>query len=370
MHLNHLHLQHFRNYRDDQLFPGKGLNIVLGDNAQGKSNLLEAIAYLSFGRSPRGVNDIHVLAWEAPFFIIEAEIQENSGNLSFHLIYEREKGKKLLVNGVPQSRLHDGVGIMQAVWFAPEHLALVKGPPLGRRNFLDLHISQLNPRFRSLVQQYRQLLMQRNHLLRQARSSVAVSYQLDVWDEQLVEVGSRLLSSRLETVQVMKVVAAEAHRKYSGGEEQLEVSYVSTIGADEKEKDVKFIKSLFASRLAESRRQDINQGVTLVGPHRDDLHLKINGRESRLYSSQGQQRTIALSLKVAEMELIRRKTGEYPLLLLDDVLSELDLHRREQLLKDITDTVQCFVSASTREGIPLAALKQAEIINVRQGKLS
>jgi DNA replication and repair protein RecF len=281
-----------------------------------------------------------------------------------------EKGKKVSRNGIEQPRLSQYIGSLPAVFFAPEDLALVKGSPQVRRRFLDMEIGQVSPAYVHHLTQLNKLLTQRNSLLKQlAQKGAFQSALLNVLDEQFIQFSVDLWKKRLTFLSSLKTWAKEIHQAITHGLEELEVEYLPSL-PKLLETDSSEWPLLFQRELEKNREKEIKRGSTLIGPQRDDLRLKANGLDLHLYGSQGQQRTAALSLKLAEIELIYQETGYYPILLLDDVLSELDDSRKTHLLEAIRGRVQTFVTTTNLEGIDPETLAKERIYQVRQGRIT
>jgi DNA replication and repair protein RecF len=354
MRLTRLVCKDFRCIEHAELHPSPGVNVIRGDNAQGKTTLLEAVLYLVTSKSHRTNQENELVRAGGEGFQLRCDVQRDDRTVSLEAYYWRG-AKRVKVNGVAQTRISDILGRVNVVFFSPEDVELVRGPGSARRRFLDMELSQLSAVYLQALQNYRQILRQRNELLRKPRVDSAL---LEVWDEQMVAQGDVLRAERRAFVEELGGHAAEAHRVIAGGEE-LDVRYDPDLPPD----------ADFAEVLLSARTSDLKQGVTTRGPHRDDLVIMIGGRRARLYGSQGQQRTAALALKLAELELVRGRVGENPILMLDDVLSELDEKRSRQLFTAIPDSVQCLVTTTdltTRAGL---FGPQSKTIHIREGRL-
>lgn len=346
-----LQLQHYRNYAELSLSFSPGLNVIHGDNAQGKTNLLESIYLLSTGKSHRTHRDLELIANGANLLTAKAMVARSTGDLSLELTLGTETRKQLRINGITEQRIANLVGNLGSVFFSPDDLMLVKGAPAERRRFLDIEISQLSQTYLHHLIAYGKVLQQRNTLLK--REGVDRSL-LEIYDQQLVSIGAQLVVRRAQSVARLAPLAAIYHETLSSGREQLTLGYESQVPAEAHGSLVEAENSLW--RLLEQRRRDeLRRQVTLVGPHRDDLAFSINGTDARLYGSQGQQRTAVLALKLAELQYMYEELGEYPVLLLDDVASELDPHRRHFLLHAVREGVQTFVSCTDLEDLMVRA---------------
>lgn len=367
MYLNQLNLRQFRNYQILELSFDHHVNVFLGENAQGKTNVLEAIYVLSLAKSHRTTKDRELIRWDEEFARVQGTFTRNTGRLSLDLIFS-SKGKQAKVNGLEQRKLSDYIGLVNVVMFAPEDLNLVKGNPQVRRKFLDMEIGQMNRVYLHQLGLYQQVLKQRNHLLKNLQSNKNFSSMLDILTEQLIDLAAEITIRRFEFIKRLKQWANGIHYEISKGKEQLEVRYLPSIDVSEEANLSKMIDE-FNQVFRKERQREIGRGVTLFGPHRDDLCFFVNGQNVQTYGSQGQQRTTALAVKLAEIELIYSEIGEYPILLLDDVLSELDDHRKSHLLKSIQGKVQTFITTTNIEGIDHDTLKQAAIYHVTNGTI-
>lgn len=342
--IRRLKLQHFRNYQQQELLWDGRLNLLYGANAQGKSNLLEAIYYLGIASSFRAQHDSELIRHEDEHFFLEAEVEsEIQGKIRLTAALNRAGKRMWTVNGEHKQRLVDVVGIFHTVLFAPEDIALVKAGPDARRRYINRQMSQADRAYCRLLLQYNHILKQRNACLKAMREGGDAA-QLEIWSEQLTRAGGEIMLRRADTAQRLAPLARELHAALSNGE-QLDLAYASAICGREPIASAAQAAALFQAALRRRRQQELLQGITLIGPHRDDLLLLLNGRAARDYASQGQQRTAALALKLAELELARELRGEYPALLLDDVMSELDAGRRRQILNLAVDKTQTFISA-------------------------
>ena len=366
MKLQRAELKDYRNYTEECLCAGSGVNILLGPNAQGKTNLLEAVFYAALGRSHRTNADGELIRWEAEDarmrFVFTRLGVENELEFRIHRGRRREIGK----NG-HAVRMKDIIGSVCVVLFSPEDLFLVKGAPAGRRRFLDMEISQADASYFYDLAVYTRLLLQRNRLLKRVRDGAAQEEELSVWDVQLVPRAVAVMKKRLASVRRIGELADTAQRELSAGGERLSASY-EIFGLEGRDPMTTDLLSWYNDMLRESVKLDILRGSTRFGPHRDDLLLSVNGADLRSYGSQGQQRTGALALKLAELEFFREETGEYPILLLDDVMSELDGSRREKLLSFIrAKDIQTIVTATDEAYFPPDV--PAAVYDVKGGRI-
>ena len=345
-----LQLVNYRNYKKLDLSLADNINIFLGRNAQGKTNIVEAVYYAAVGHSYRTNQDIELIHWEAAGGSIRLLFERMGVENKLEFNFSREKRRRILYNGQP-IRLKELIGAMNAVLFSPEDLFLIKGAPAGRRRFLDIEISQASPAYYHELASYNRLLLQRNTLLKRIREHRAKASMLEMWDGQLAASAAKIVAKRLAAVKKLNMLANLMQRRISDNEENRSVAYEQS-GADGPTVTADLV-SWYNKRLGESVENDIWRGSTSVGPHRDDLSLEVNGIALKAFGSQGQQRTGVLALKLSELEFIRSETGEYPVLLLDDVMSELDVKRREKLLQFIRrEHIQTFITATDEAYFP------------------
>lgn len=368
MFIKQLKLHQFRNYENIELHFDDKVNIFLGENAQGKTNALEAIYVLILAKSHRTSRDRELILWEKEFARIEGSFEKRTGPLTLELVLHG-KGKKGKVNGLEQKRLSDYVGSANVVMFAPEDLNLVKGMPSIRRRFLDMEIGQMNRVYLHDLGLYQKVLKQRNHLLKEMQKNKQSSNSmLDIFTEQFIDLAAEVLSRRFLFVKRLRKWARDIHYSISNEKEELDIHYVPTAHVSEEMNLLKIKEGLYET-YEKKREQEIFRGSTLFGPHRDDLTFTVNGRNLQTFGSQGQQRTTALALKLAEIELIHAEIGDYPILLLDDVLSELDRYRQSHLLKAMQEKVQTFITTTSVSGIDEEMIKEAKIFRVSNGTI-
>ncbi|MCS1352702.1 DNA replication/repair protein RecF [Mechercharimyces sp. CAU 1602] len=368
MHVKELELVHYRNLPYLKLDNFADLHLFIGENAQGKTNILESLYLLALGKSHRTRSHKELIQWEQPFAKISSRIVQQDYIQRLEVQFNA-KGKKVIKNGIEQKRMSDYIGTLTAVMFAPEDLAIVKGSPQVRRRFLDMELGQISPSYVYDLTQYNKVIIQRNSLLKElAFKGKTETTLLDVLDQQMAELAVRLWKKRYLFVDKLASWAEEIHYLITQGKEQLEIVYQPSFLLKAEEPSSWYDKVM--AELNRVRAHEVRKGSTSFGPHRDDLCLFSNGTNLHHYGSQGQQRTAALSLKLAELELIHEQTGSYPILLLDDVLSELDDLRRTHLLEAIRGKVQTFVTSTSTEGIDRETLAHAQIYQVVQGKVS
>ena len=360
MHIQRVILRSFRNIAAVDLELAPGVNILYGENAQGKTNFLESIYFCATGRSHRASRFRDLVMLSEKESSIKIVAQRHSGSVDEIRMEIRQEGKFSAVNGLPIHKLGELYGRLSVVVFSPEDLSLVKAGPSGRRRFLDMELCQLYPAYYHDLRMYHKVLYQRNNLLRKINFDDSLRDTLEVWDEQLVLYGSRIMQSRRAFIDRLGRIAAENQRNITGGRENLEVIYNND--AEE---------NSFLDGLKKKRSADIMRGTTSLGIHRDDIEFRINGEVGRNFASQGQQRTAVLAVKLAEIEIVRAEKGYPPILLLDDVLSELDKGRQNYLLHSI-EGLQAIITSTGAESVRGGYLckRGTRFFNVKNGEIA
>lgn len=366
MHIEQLALKNYRNYEELTIEFENKVNVILGENAQGKTNVMESIYVLAMAKSHRTSNDKELIRWDQNYAKIEGRIQKQYSSLPLELVISK-KGKKAKCNHIEQQKLSQYVGNLNVVMFAPEDLSLVKGNPQIRRRFIDMEIGQVSPIYLHDMSQYQKILQQRNHYLKMMQIKKQTDQtMLEILTEQFIQTAVKIVAKRFEFLRLLEKWAQPIHHGISRGLETLEIEYKPSVDVCE-EQDLSKMVTSFQDKFNKVMEREIERGTTLFGPHRDDLLFFVNKRDVQTYGSQGQQRTTALSVKLAEIELIYSEIGEYPILLLDDVLSELDDYRQSHLLNTIQGKVQTFVTTTNVDGIAHQTLKEASTFNVESG---
>ncbi|MED4354006.1 DNA replication/repair protein RecF [Schinkia azotoformans] len=366
MFLTELSLTNYRNYKKTRLSFENKVNVILGENAQGKTNLMESIYVLAIAKSHRTSRDKELIKWDEEYAKIEGRVQKRMSALSLELVISN-KGKKAKVNSLEQKKLSSYIGSLNVVMFAPEDLNLVKGSPQVRRRFIDIEIGQVMPVYMHDLNQYHHILQQRNHLLKQYnRAPEKNKVMLEILTTQLVEIAVKITNRRIHFLHLLQNWAEPIHKGISRGLETLKIQYNPSVDVSEGIELSKMVE-VYYEKFSKIKEKEIDRGITLAGPHRDDMQFFVNDKDVQVYGSQGQQRTTALSIKLAEIELIKSEVGEYPILLLDDVLSELDDYRQSHLLNTIQGKVQTFVTTTSVEGIDHETLKKAAKFYVTAG---
>ncbi|KIL49193.1 DNA replication/repair protein RecF [Jeotgalibacillus soli] len=368
MYIEQLELVHYRNYERLTVEFDDNVNVILGENAQGKTNVMESIYVLAMAKSHRTSNDKDLIQWESEYAKIKGRVMKQHSSLPLELTISK-KGKRARLNHLEQSKLSQYIGNMNVVMFAPEDLHLVKGSPQVRRRFIDMEIGQISAVYLHDSNLYQKILQQRNHYLKQLQSRKQHDRtMLEVLTDQFIEMAIKIVHRRFQFIKLLQQWAEPIHSGISRGLETLEVVYKPSVGVTADQEHAA-IEAVFRGKFEELQEREIDRGVTLIGPHRDDLQFLVNGHDVQTFGSQGQQRTTALSIKLAEIELIHAEIGEYPILLLDDVLSELDDYRQSHLLNTIQGKVQTFVTTTSVEGIDHRTLNEATTFIVEKGSM-
>lgn len=362
MKLKSISLANFRNYENELILPADGMNVIVGQNAQGKTNIIEAIYLCCVGRSHRTSRDEELISWDKPYCRVAVSSYQNDGthDVSIYISKSEKKKKQIKISNKKADRIGELFGHVCGVLFSPEDLQIIKGGPSERRRFLDMMLSQLNPNYFYSLQKYSKTLAQRNALLREIATKPYLSDMLDPWDDILAQCGSYIAEERMKAIQKLSEIAEEEHRYLTGEKEILSLSYISGT------KDAENIKEKFSASLKKGREEDIKRQMTGFGIHRDDIGIKINEKMTRIYGSQGQQRSAVLSLKLSQIDYFREEKGEDPVLLLDDVMSELDPSRRIRLSERI-DRIQTFVTCTDLSDLSGAGI--GNIFEIENGKI-
>ena len=353
-----LKLNYFRNYESLSFAPGRGLNVIVGENAQGKTNAVEAIFLCAFGRSHRTPRDAELISQGMSGGYVGLDVKNLTGSRLIEIKLRAGERKQLYIDRQAAQKSGELMGILNVVMFSPEDLELVKGAPAERRRFMDMELSQLRPAYYFMIQRYNTALRERNALLRpeavKAKAPEQLRRELYVWDEQLASLGADIMKMRAEFIEKLAKIAGALHREISGRREAIFVRYAPDVDVERAGGDA---QAALAEALYANALDDIRKGYTSHGPHRDDIAISLGDSAVRTFGSQGQQRTAALSLKLSELELLREDRGEPPVLLLDDVLSELDEQRQKALLEAMSDC-QSFLTCTSLDGLTRAGMKE------------
>ena len=355
--LKSLELENFRNYNSLSIHFDSGTNILYGDNAQGKTNILEAIYLSATTKSHKGSKDRDIIHFDKEESHIRTYVLKDGLKNRVDMHLRKNKSKGIAINGQKIKKAADLLGLLNVVFFSPEDLSIIKDGPAQRRRFMDMELCQLNGFYLQQLNSYNKIINQRNKLLKELYVNPSLKDTLSVWDSQLVSYGSKVMECRSSFVEQLNKIIYQIHLKLSGGKEELQIVY---------EPDV--LVADFEEKLKNSQERDIRFKQTSVGPHRDDFAFAAGGIDLRKFGSQGQQRTAALSVKLAEIELVKQLTNDTPLLLLDDVLSELDSSKQNYLLNSIGD-IQTIITCTGLEEFVNNRFEINKIFEVSNGNI-
>lgn len=364
-----LELKDFRNYENDHKIDfGSGINLLVGNNAQGKTNILEAIYLIATTRSARIQKNSELINFNNSNANVFLRSKSRNGENYFNLQIRDDNSKRIHINGKQIKRATDLLGYLNVVLFSPEDLNIVTGSPSIRRRFLDIFISQVKPSYAVTLSDYNKVLRQRNRLLKDINQKRSTKEMLDIWDEQLVTLADNITKSRFEAIISLERSSNTFYSYISDNQEKLSLGYLSQVfGSDIFNIDQ--YKTILRDKLNSSRDKDILYGSTSYGPHREDILLKIDEKDAKFFASQGQKRLISLSLKYSEVEYIKEKTAEYPILLFDDVLLELDLSRKHNLLKEMLVKSQIIITTTDLKRYQEAIIEESRIFKINKGRV-
>ena len=359
MFIKRLQMLNYRNYNVLDISLGPHVNVFMGDNAQGKTNILEGIYYCAFARSHRTSKDRELINWNSDNALLSVTVGRERLDKRIDISILKDGKKAIQINKIKIKKIGELFGNFNVVMFSPEDLKIIKDSPGVRRKFIDMELCQLNPKYYYNLVQYNKVLNERNSILRNRNINKDI---LDVYDMQLVEFGYNIIIDRLEYIEKLNKYSSKIHSDITSGKERIEFKYISTI------KDLENIRENFYSLLEKNRVRDCERGITSVGPHRDDFNVLINDIDTKSYGSQGQQRTAVLTIKFSSLKIIKELTGEYPVLLLDDVLSELDFSRKRYVLSTIGD-IQTIITCTGIEDLYEYLDDKSKVFKVKDGEI-
>ena len=358
MYISSVELKNYRNYEYASIPFKDGINILYGDNAQGKTNILESLYVCATTKSHRGSKDKELIRFEQPEAHIRMMVNKKGIDHKIDMHLRKQKGKGAAINGMPIKKSSELLGMVHMILFSPEDLSIIKNGPGERRRFLDMELCQLDKIYMNHLSNYNKVLNQRNTLLKQISFQKDLAETLDIWDQQMVKYGVNIIKIRDTFVKELNEIISVIHDKLSGRREHLFLEYEPSVKIEE-----------YEEQLKRRREQDIRILSTGIGPHRDDISFLVNGMDIRKFGSQGQQRTAALSLKLAEIELVARRIKDKPVLLLDDVLSELDGNRKNYLMESISG-IQTIITCTGLDEFVEGRLHIDQVIKVTNGTVS
>lgn len=353
-----LELSDFRNYAFLNIDFDEGTNILFGDNAQGKTNILEAVFLCATTKSHRGSKDRDIVSFQAEESHIRAYVRKGEDEIRIDMHLRRNRSKGIAIDGKMIKRAAELLGILNVVFFSPEDLSIIKSGPAERRRFVDMELCQLDSFYLYNLNNYNRIVNQRNRLLKDLYLNPSLRDTLNIWDSQLVSYGGKIIERRRAFAEQLNEIIYDIHLRLSGGKEHLKIVYEPDVEED-----------AFAERLSQGQERDIRMKMTGTGPHRDDFSFLADGVDIRRFGSQGQQRTAALSLKLSEIELVKKMTKDTPVLLLDDVLSELDSKRQNYLLNSIGE-IQTIITCTGLDDFVNNRFEIDKIFHVMDGAVS
>ena len=357
MYIKKLQMLNYRNYKSLDISLGKNVNVFMGDNAQGKTNILEAIYYCAFAKSHRTSKDKELINWESNSAYLSLLVGRDRLDKLIDINILKDGKKAIRINKVKVSKIGELFGSFNVVMFSPEDLKIIKDSPGVRRKFIDMELCQLNSRYYYNLVQYNKILNERNVLLKNRQLDIQV---LDIYDIQLSEYGNNIIKDRIKYIEKLNFYGEDIHNDISSGREKIEFKYITGI------KNLENIKSEFYELLKKNRKKDIEKGITTIGPHRDDFTVSLNGIDAKSFGSQGQQRSAVLTIKFSSLKIIKELTGEFPILLLDDVLSELDFNRKRYILTSIGE-IQTIITCTGIEDLTNYLDNRSKVFKVKDG---
>ena len=352
-----IELTNFRNYESLNLEFDKGTNILYGDNAQGKTNVLEAIYLSSITKSHKGSKDQDIIRFGENESHIRTYLEKDGDTYKVDMHLRKSGSKVIAVNGQKLKKAAGLLGLLNVVFFSPEDLSIIKNGPSERRRFIDMELCQLDSFYLYNLNNYNKIVNQRNKLLKDIYTNYSLKETLDIWDSQLISYGSKIIERRVAFINQLNEIIYDIHKKLSGEKEEILIKYEPNVLIEE-----------FESKLKQNQEKDIKLKMTTVGPHRDDICIDVNGIDIRKFGSQGQQRTAALSLKLSEIELVKKITKDTPVLLLDDVLSELDSNRHKYLLDSIGN-IQTIITCTGLDDFVNDRFEINKVFKVSNGRI-
>ena len=359
MYIKSLQLINYRNYENLSIKLCPNVNVFIGDNAQGKTNVIEAIYYCGFAKSHRTNRDKELIEWNKDRAFIRLDVHKDRLDKIIDVNILKDGKKAISINSIKISKIGELIGTFNVVMFSPEDLKIVKESPGIRRRFIDMELSQLNKRYYHNLVQYNKVLHERNLVLKNKNINEEM---LDIYDIQLAQYGENIIKTRLKYIEQLNKYCKEIHKEITSGKEEIEFKYISTV------KDLDNIKDSMIKLLEQNRKKDIDKRATSIGPHRDDFNIYLNNIDAKIYGSQGQQRTSVLTIKFASLKIIKEITGEYPVLLLDDVLSELDFNRKRYVLTSIKN-IQTVITCTGIEDLTSYLDENSKVFRVINGRI-
>lgn len=365
MEIINLKLKNFRNYEKIDFSFNRKLNIIIGNNAQGKTNILEAIYFLSITKSFLSINDKNCIKLSEIFSRIDSQIMYSNGLKNKLAVILNENGKKLLLNDNEIKKHSDFIGILKTVIYKPDNIKLIKDAPINRRKFLNIEISQLYTKYITILNEFNMVLKQRNEYLKYIKNGDNNQIYFSILNDKFISLACEIYKYRIQFVDRINKYIGKIYKRISGNG-GLSIAYVPNIEFD----NIESLKSSLTNKLSKNYEREIIYGNSLIGPHRDDFCFNLEEKDLLLYGSQGQLKLAVLALKLAEIDVFKEVSGEYPILLLDDLFSELDINKRNKVMKYLNRDIQVFVTTTDLNDIDEEILKVAKVFKIRNGNLT
>ncbi len=365
--VNKLIIKNYRNFKYAEAQLNDSLNIFIGDNGQGKTNLMESIYIASIGRTFRLNSENELINFFENKSSVEIHLIKNNYNIKIEILLEKNKKKLVFINGVKLDKTSEMIGVLNNVIFTPDDMKIIKGSPVERRKFVNIDISQIKPKYKYLLNKYKKVTTERNLILKNYYTKYENKDIINIWNDYLVNIGTEISIYRNEYIKKLKNYATDIYSNISGNKEKFDIIYYSNIGSIDTDKDE--IKKIFHEKINSNFNNEVLRGTSLYGPHKDDVIIKINDKECKYFGSQGQQRSAILALKLAEIEIIKEEVGEYPILLLDDVLSELDNKRKSFLIEHIKGIQTIITSTDDHDLNNLTKNFNKKVFYINEGKI-
>ncbi len=366
--VNNLKIKNYRNFKDIDINLNNSLNIFIGDNGQGKTNLLESIYLCSIGRTFRLNSEDELINFVENKSTIDLVLDKNNYKLNIELFLEKGKRKQVKINKIKLDKTGEMIGVLNNVIFTPDDMKIIKGSPIERRKFINIDISQIKPKYKYLLNKYKKIITQRNNLLKNYYTNKENKDIIDIWNNYLIDIGTELICYRNEYINNLKKYVVNIYSDLSGNKEIFDLKYKCNIGSI-CDLDKVSIKNIFQQKINNNIETEIQKKTSMYGPHKDDLIISINNKECKYFGSQGQQRSAILALKLAEIEIIKDEIGEYPILLLDDVLSELDNKRKGYLINHIKNIQTVITTTDDNDLKNLTKDFDKKIFYINDGKI-
>lgn len=357
-----LRLKNFRNYSSEEILFSESVNLIYGENAQGKTNIIEALYLFATGKSHRTNNTNELIRYGESFFDIILEFEEDDYYQTIEIKYEKGRGKQLSINDVKRDRMSDLLGVVPSVLFAPESLLYVKGSPGERRKILDIVLCQMNKQYLTNLQKYNRIVKNKNIILKKNQLNMKMDDQIEIWSESQAKTGSVIIEERRKLIENLENRMNRLMLGISEGKEKISIKYKSVFN------DGVSIYDTLLETICRNGDKEKEQGSCIIGPHRDDIEIYVNNKNSRVYCSQGQQRSVALALNIAILEEIGEQTEKTPILLLDDVMSELD-GKRQKYLFDLIKNRQTILTSTEKEKFFGAEDQDVSCIKIKEGRI-